>query len=290
MKPPIFIIGNPRSGTTLFRLMLTSHPAIVIPPECGFAIWWQKKYHDWTADCAASARAGEFIADLFSSKKIETWNLESKNLLAQIQAVRPNDYSALVSLVYEFYAASHKPGFQRWGDKNNFHIRHIPDLHALFPQAQFLHITRDGRDVACSYRQLGEAKITSAYAPKLARDITVIAEEWKSNLEAVDAAFQSLPVAQKMEIRYEDLVQQTEKTLRAVCAFLGEPYDSQMLNYHQLNREHALEPAEFLQWKAKTLEAPDASALGKFRTQLTAEEISAFENVAADQLRKHLYL
>jgi len=286
---PIFIIGNPRSGTTLLRLMVTSHPSIVVPPECGFVIWWREKYSSWTAASADGGKAEEFIHNLAQSKKIETWELDFEMLLKKIRATRPASYAALVSLVYAAYAQRQKHGFKRWGDKNNFHVRHVATLHAIFPGAQFIHIVRDGRDIACSYRQLSEAKIASAYAPKLPTSIDAIAAEWKTNLEAVRADFARLPANQHSELRYEDLVLDPETTLRKLCGFLGERYETQMLDYHILNRRDILEPREFLQWKAKTLEAPDASNLGKFRTELPPEDIASFGKIAGDFLRTYGY-
>lgn len=289
MNSPVFIIGNPRSGTTLFRLMVTSHSAIVIPPECGFAIWWHEKYRDWQSADAISPRAGEFVSDLLQSKKIETWELNRGKLLEEIQQAAPESYAALVSLVYTAYARPRKPGFRRWGDKNNFHVRHVSALRSMFPDARFIHIIRDGRDVACSYQQLGRAKIDSAYAPKLSSDVAAIATEWKGNVEAVRWAFSLMPQEQRLEIRYEDLVAKSETTLREVCRFLGEEYDPAMLEYHRLNRRDTLEPVEFLQWKAKTLEAPDPSSLGRFRTELTSGEIESFDKIAGDLLRDYRY-
>ena len=289
MKPPIFIIGNPRSGTTLLRLMVASHPGIVVPPECGFLIWWREKYGDWKSADADGVRLEEFLRDLAASKKIETWALDYAALAAAIRAVRPANYAALGSLVYAAFAKQHKPEFQRWGDKNNFHVKHVATLHALLPDACFVHIIRDGRDVACSYRQLARAKIQSAYAPKLPVDIAAIAEEWRTNLETVRRDFAALPAAQKHELRYEDLVRQPEATLRGLCAAIGETFDPLMLEYHQLNRRDKMEPGEFLQWKAKTLEAPDASDLGKFRTELPPEDIAAFGKIAGDLLRAYRY-
>jgi hypothetical protein len=290
MKPPVFIIGNPRSGTTLLRLMITSHPAIVVPPECGFAVWWQKKYSDWNVAAASTDRASEFIRDLVSSKKFETWNLDAQSLLQEIRKTKPSDYSALVSLIYTIYARARKPAFTRWGDKNNFHVQHVNDLRALFPNAQFVHIIRDGRDVACSYRDLGKKEMQSAYAPRLHTDIAAIASEWNKNVEAVRAAFAAMPKGQGFEVRYEDLVADSEATLRKLCDFLGDEYHPQMLEYHLLNQRETLEPKEFLQWKQKTLEAPDKSALGKFRDELTAQEIAAFEKIASGTLKLYHYL
>ncbi len=267
--------------------MIASHHAIVVPPECGFAIWWNNKYGSWSV---GNGQPVEFIRDLSQSKKIETWNLDFQALLNEILDTRPTDYAALVALVYNAYARRQKPNFKRWGDKNNFHVRHVADIHALFPDALFIHIVRDGRDIACSYRHLNKAKIESAYAPKLPTNIDTIANEWRSNLEAVRADFRRLPAGQCCELRYEDLVRTPVKTLSELCDFMGESYDPQMLEYHLKNRLDSLEPSEFLQWKAKTLIAPDSSALGKFRTELTAIEINRFENIAGELLEEYRYI
>ena len=268
----------------MLRLMLTSHPNIVIPPECGFAIWWAAKYENWQI-----GQVPEFIADLKSSKKIETWNLDYPRLVDFLNSQRPTSYANVVSLVYEFYARSRKPGFQRWGDKNNFYLDHVPALHALFPCAQFVHIVRDGRDVACSYRKLSGAKIESCYAPKLPGDVREIARLWKSNLQTVADAFSAIPRKQALMVRYEDVVRQTELTLRRISTFLGQEFDPIMLDYHHLNKMEKLEPAEFLQWKANTLNKPMPERIGNFAHELTWDETNAFEEIAETALKSHGY-
>lgn len=289
MKPPIFIIGSPRSGTTLFRLMITAHPAIVVPPECGFAVWWATKYGDWSAS-DIETRTDEFLRDLQGARKFETWEMDMGALKAEIRAQVPGSYAALVSLVYEAYGQQKGRTFERWGDKNNFYLNHIPELHGIFPQAQFLHIVRDGRDVACSYRELGRKKSDSQYAPRLETAPEAIATEWAGNVSKVATAFARLPDDLAYTVRYEDLVRDAEGTLKGVCAFLQEPFSAQMLAYHELNRTQQLEPAEFLQWKAKTLEAPTDSQVGRYLRDLSPEERSEFERVAQSALQNFGYL
>src|SRR3972149_1986006 len=104
MRPPVFVIGNPRSGTTLLRLMLNNHRNIVVPPECGFAVWWYAKYKDWSKDsCQGHHCLDRFLKDLMTSKKIETWNLDFGALGKYIQSVKPFNYAELVSCIYIFF-------------------------------------------------------------------------------------------------------------------------------------------------------------------------------------------
>ncbi len=290
LPPPLFIIGSPRSGTTLLRLMITSHPNIVVPPECGFAVWWRAKYADWRVEDSRGARLGDFIADLRSSRKIETWGLDFDRLRHAITAEEPRDYPALAALVYEDYARIYDPQARRWGDKNNFHLEHIAALRDLYPDALLLHIVRDGRDVACSYRELREGNSASAYAPKLPFEMGEIATEWSQNLATIRTSFDALDWKGVCEVRYEDLVVAPERELRRICEFLGEAWSPIMLDYAERNRRDGLEPAEFLAWKRRTLEPPDAARAGRFRRELSPGQIDEFEAVAREPLVRYKYL
>lgn len=290
MKPPVFIIGNPRSGTTLLRLMLNNHKNIVVPPECGFAVWWYDNYKNWNQHLSQNKQHVEsFIHDLSTSRKVETWNLDYATLGDFIQAKKPANYTELVSSVYIYFGISNQRTFQRWGDKNNFHIQYIDVLDNIFPNSLFIHIVRDGRDVACSYRKLKQKKFRSKYAPNLPFDIAEIASEWTENIQMAVSQFQTIGCHRVCQVRYEDLVTASQVELTKLCEFLEEPYDEQMLNYYVYNRQEEQEPAEFLQWKSKTLESPTTSEIGKFQVKLTSEEIGLFESIAKPILVQYGY-
>ncbi len=285
MKPPIFIIGNPRSGTTLLRLMLTCHRDIVVPPSCGFAVWWYGKYKDWPEDVTLD----EFMADLMSSRKIETWNIDEGKLLRFLRRRSPDSYAALVSAVYEWCCISLGYPFARWGSKDNFHVEHVGTLRALFPHARFVHIVRDGRDVACSYRELNARNINTRWAPDLPNGIEEIAAEWRRNLDSVEWAFDTARWRNACEVRFDALILDTETTLWNLCALLGEEYDPSMLDYHAINREEELLPRKMLCWEEKTLLPPQPSVVGRYKRDLSAEDVAAFEAVAGETLRHYGY-
>jgi len=291
MNSPIFIIGNPRSGTTLLRLMLTCHRNIVIPPECGFAVWLYDKYGHWEKlEKYSNSLLMGFIRDLMCCRKIETWNVEEKNLFEFLSGRKPASYSDLVSYIYEWYGLSQGKSVKRWGDKNNFHIRHILTIKAMFPNACFMHIVRDGRDVACSYKKLSERRIDSPYAPRLPNKIEDIAEQWKTNIQIATKAFDTIEWENVYEIKFEDLILDTEMSLRNLCKQLGEEYDPSMLNYQVMNREYRLEPKEFLQWKEKTLKPPIREEAGRYRSELTGQDIHIFQTIAGKQLARYSYV
>ena len=96
---PIFILGNPRSGTSLLRLMLHSHSHISIPPESHFFLWLEDKYKDWNI-----SRLENYIIDLCASTKFETWNINHEDLLVFLKKQRISSYGHLTSLVHYFYS------------------------------------------------------------------------------------------------------------------------------------------------------------------------------------------
>ena len=285
---PIFILGNPRSGTTLLRLMLACHPRIAVPPECGFAVWLYDRYGDWSMRDGVSTRIDQFLDDLFSARKFDTWRIDRDALRQRICDRPPRDYRSLVESVYWHYAATRKPHATWIGDKNNFHIYRVADLVRLFPGCVFVHIVRDGRDVACSYREIVAAQFKSEYRPQLPQAIREIAREWSTAVMAPEAAAASEGVPLHT-LRFEDLVANPVAALTQLCAFLGEPFSEEMLEYNIRNASEQMEPAETMAWKRKTLEPLDRSVIGRYRQSLTPEEIAEFYAEAGDALQRFGY-
>ncbi len=290
LNSPLFIIGNPRSGTTLLRLMITSHPQILIPPECGFAVWWHNKWQNWDKmNQDIDKKIDLFLFDLFESKKIDTWDLSKDDLRRYLIEKSPASYPELISSIYIYYGITIQKDPKLWGDKNNFYLNHIPTIRSMYPNAYFLHIVRDGRDVATSYKKLKFARIKHQYAPQLSDDIEQIAIEWKEALEKIHAGLSECSQEHVFEIRYEDLVRYPEKYLNKICSWLGIKYDPDMLKYHILNKEKTLEPRDFLMWKQKTLEKPMPQEIGKHKLELSPDEINEFENKSSKFLKHYGY-
>jgi hypothetical protein len=286
---PIFILGNPRSGTSLFRIMLTCHPSIHIAPECGFIQWWFQKYKDWSiSDSKNEGKVDEFIKDLSSSKKINSWRLNYKRIKNSIIENLPENYSELSACIYLEHAKD-KTELLYWGDKNNYYIKHMDLLKTLFPDAYFLFIVRDGRDVACSYIELANSDIQSEFKPSLSHQIEDIANEWNSNNIAIEEFLSSVNEESKIIVRYEDLLSKTEAELKRITDKLQISFSGEMLKYHEINKDRQIEPVEMLEWKKKTLEKPDISNIGRYSSLLTKKQITRFNSIAGNLLTKYGY-
>ena len=287
----LFILGNPRSGTSLLRLMVNAHSEITSPPESGFLHWWRIKYNSWSAkESEDLSRVDEFIVDLKSSKKIETWSLNFDLVKKVILERCPADYGQLCECVYVAFAMQKGKIVKAIADKNNYYIHHLSDLLAVWSDAKFLHLVRDGRDVACSYIALQKIETDSPYKPKLPVSLDEIAREWQYNNKMIDVFLQQREPENRLTIRYEDVIVSSEKQLKRICEFMGLEFDKKMLEYYLENRDNQDEPLATLDWKKKTLERPDEKNMDKYKQILTTQEIEQFNQIANEMLTKYSYL
>jgi hypothetical protein len=288
-KAPIFVIGSPRSGTTLLRLMLTSHPAIVIPPECGFILWLQPRFGEWCTDASAEAeQRSAFLDALFGCRKFDTWDMDRGALDERIASSKPATYARLCACVVEVFACRFRKRSALWGDKNNFHVAHIAELADIYPDASFLHIVRDVRDVACSYRKVMATPSNSPYRPNLPTGATEIASEWVRNVRCAMDALDRLP-NRRRTLRYEDLVADASSELRAICDWLGIAYDEEMVRFHEINLRRGLEPEGTIGWKALTREPVTAGRVGQYRHILEPGETAMLLALAGKEMERFGY-
>ena len=286
----LFILGNPRSGTSLFRLMLNAHPDIASPPECGFLHWWYTKYKNWSVKNNNSRDIKAFAEDVLSSKKIETWTLDESELINYINRKQPGNYENLIEAVYLFWSEKNNKSPKVIIDKNNYYIHHLEDLNSIWPNANYLFLIRDGRDVACSYLDMQQLKTDSPYKPKLASKISDIAQEWNDNNLRIERFLHSLGNNRWQCIKFEELVGETEKTLQKVCHFLGLEFNQEMLYYYEKNKNKGDEPLSTLDWKKKTLEKPDAKSIDRYKALLLDIDVNIFNSNAKEALVRFGYI
>lgn len=290
LDDPVFIIGNPRSGTSLLRLLLTCHSQILIPPECGFIIWLKEKFSGWTkSDNGSASKIKLFVDELFACKKFDTWLMDKGLIEEQILIHQPAAYAELCALVYCAFGTSTGKSFKVWGDKNNFHLNHLNELSELYSNARFLHIVRDGRDIACSYREVMAAKSNSPYAPRLATGIEEIALEWSNNVLKIDAFMSQMQGEAAMTIRYEDLVKTPASIMTSICEWLGMAFEAEMLEFYSVNRTKKIEPELTLDWKKQTLQPINDKFVSRYTCLLSAAEIHEFQKIASAAFKRFCY-
>ena len=284
--PPMpIVIGSPRSGTTLLRLMLDSHPDLAIPPETGFLV-----------PCAQVSGHGPGLRRSFfhtitgHPSDAPVWRdfqISEDTLRARLATIEPFTVADGIRAFYQLYAS--RFGKSRWGDKTPMYCLHPRSIEALLPEAHFVHIIRDGRDVALSLRPMW-------FSP--GRDIETLAAEWR---RCVTTGRQQGSLCKHyLEVRYERLVEDPREVLEGICEFLGLDYDERMLRYHEFAPERLKEHQarvrvdgsvvvtheQRLGQQYRTTQPPDRSRAFAWKHAMPRDEQHRFDAVAGDALRE----
>jgi hypothetical protein len=266
---PIFIVGCHRSGKTLLRLMLDSHPMMAVPPESYFlteAVWRR----DQLTDPSGAVRPAEFLQWLNRHPRFQKWGVPIDEVRSRLQQNDPLTLSAALAAPFEAYAR--RQGKVRWGDKTPVYVRHLPSLISLYPEGTIVHLIRDGRDVAASTSARG-------YIP----EIWSTAYHWKSMVSAGqrDGA---LLGDRYLEIRYEAFVAAPKEMLQMICDRAGLPYDDAMMDYPKRFKTAVLKHRQERRIKMGVAQPP-TPGLRNWREELTQAQVGAFEAVAGDLLQ-----
>jgi hypothetical protein len=264
---PFFVLGAQRSGTTMLRLMLNNHPGIAVPHETAFITVFLPRLSEY-GDLANARNVARLLDDIASYHLVvRGGHIKSKDAILS-HAIR--SYSDLVNAIMVENARAEAKS--RWGDKTPFYTQDIDVLWNLFPGCQFIHLVRDGRDVAVS--QTGISWLPNS--------VPQIAADWRHKTTICHKVGRTLPSGHFLEIRYEDLITRTEETLRTICSFLGEDYSPEMLSYHETARE--VVPKESLKWHQASVSPPDPSKIGGWKRKLSRADRIIFEQIAGDAL------
>ena len=274
---PIFVVGCGRSGTTLLRLMLTAHPNIGIPPEGTFMLGLIGRYY--RNGGALSESVESFCSEVFRSDRLSEWNLDRDKVLQRLRSVKYKSYANLVDAVYREYLASLDEQKQRWGDKNIDYVLEIPKIFALFPNAKIIHMIRDGRDIAISYRRL-------PFGPS---NVFSTAMFWRRRTLTGRRYGRSAGPKRYCEVKYEDLVSRPEQECRRICRFISEDFSLQMLRHHEYNKAKELVPRHRLAWHGHTLEPVTTSRMGQWKHEMCECDRAIFECLAGSVLQEFGY-
>jgi Sulfotransferase family len=209
---PIFILGCPRSGGTLLRLMLRAHPRIAIPPETRLLLdaYEHRGAYGDLRDVANHQALAEWIV-AGAGTRFGGLGLDPHAVAKEIVAGPPTLGSALEIALRAYARRLGKP---RWGDKRPGYVQHIDTLLRMFPQAQIIHLIRDGRDCVAELNR----------TPWWRMGVYHAIATWTQAVDAGQAAALRLPPSSYAEVRYERLITDPESELRRLCVFLDEDY------------------------------------------------------------------
>jgi hypothetical protein len=292
---PVFIGGDNRSGTTLVAIILDSHPELVVGPELDFrdpdnlgpellrGIELLESGDPRVIGPGVQA-APELAMPVQLVKQCHRFGVEFRELaqlvrsamsICSSQLVELDDRVVLIDAVGEHRRA--RAGASRFGFKIQRDLLAHAEYARLWPRARFVHVVRDGRDVAASHlrseRHLYYSSIHHA------------AHGWAELMEGTRALVEQGRV---IEIRYEELVREPEPTLRRLLAGLELGWHQGVLAHTQVHHDLLEHPYEHP--SAAAVSRPiHGAAIGRYRRDLSAHELATFEAVAGDWLERMGY-
>jgi hypothetical protein len=272
-----FIVGFPRSGTTLLRLMLDSHSKVAIPPETHFLEpLLQSPYPS----------GQEAIHHILSAERWPDFGLDASTLAIHSAKTAQE----VIQAFYSAYAEKRQKEF--WGDKTPRYGRILGALAQFFPSIAVVHIIRDARDVFVSRRETYSPQPLSSQRH---------AESWKSYIETVRSAIEHLE--SYTEIRYEDLVSFPQSCLSKICLAVGISYEEQMLTFFHDAHTRLEELRASLHrgivtydssqrkiWHQRLCLPVDSSRVGRWRGEINASDLESIEHHCGALLRSLGYV
>lgn len=266
-----FIVGCPRSGTTLLRRMLNAHPDVAVAPETFFMRhFWEQR--DAYGDLSEAAVLDRLIDNLVATPAFESMGLNAEAIRDAVHRAGHRWSKVFLVLLRRF---AERRDAQFVGEKTPNHVLFLPTLCRWYPDARFVHLVRDPRAVSNSWRTV---PWSSGYRW---RD----AEVWD---EFVRAGRRAEGVGERVHsLHFEALVRSPEEELRAVCDHLDLPYDGQMLAFHE--QESATVDVEREPWKERATNPIDPSVADRWRDELSVHAQAQVEMVAGGEMERWGY-
>ncbi|MDX1512725.1 MAG: sulfotransferase [Gammaproteobacteria bacterium] len=221
---PIFIIGSERSGTTLIMAVLGTHPRLAVPEVA----WYYPRFRPYLftyGDLGEIENFRTLVHEMAHGLRTPYWGMKVNPAAFGDEIVTSavdieQSFAGVYAAMFERYAR--ETGKPRWGEKTPYNLFYVGEILEDFPDAQFVFIYRDGRDVCAEF-------LDAAFGPT---NIYSASELWKMGQDAAKPWRNRLSGDQWLDVRYEDFVRDPAGGLKKICAFLGEDFAGEMLDFH----------------------------------------------------------
>jgi hypothetical protein len=286
--PIFFILGRPRSGTTLLTTLFNAHPNIRIAPEFPIMLFLYqrfKKVKNWDEATIRSFVDHVFYFSKFNIRRVENLKLDKEFIVNELLQYKDQGSIQLFlkSINYYAYSVFDKEKTLWIGDKNPVYSMSANRFRKIFPDARFICIIRDYRDNFISIKKLAEKEV-AVEAPSLSLQVG----RWRIFTRLFLGLKRRYP--EKFYIlRYEDLVSEQETTFRSLCEFLGIAYDPSVFDFHKKKEETVNTYGNFIYEKfhENLMKPVNTGRMNTWQKVLTAKEVQMADQIAgkyADQL------
>lgn len=249
-KNPVFIVGCPRSGTTLLQSLLSAHPQIASYPESHFFLKLFPKDNNWRRKIGIASRDAKPRFEAFLQE------IEHQEFQKYIPKFPTFAFQFVRAFIKVLDTLTQQQGKSLWLEKTPMHLHHIEYIEKFIPEAKFIHIIRSGTDVVASLYEVTH-KYPEAWSGE--RDIDTCISRW---INDVKISLSYLDKSNHILVRYEDLIKDTNLVIKELCNFIGVEFVETMLNeYSTVARRIRLESEP---WKSSVTEKIQSTNLKKF--------------------------
>ena len=272
---PIFIVGMPRSGTTLLSAILNSHSQIAITPETHFC----PKYLNTLSQASSQGRQTweKAIYSFIMSYEISQFNFphQVKEQLFEKFVHGKTTVPDIFSTLLQTFAKIHSKSI--WGEKTPRHLEYVSLLKDWYPDANFVCVIRDPRDCSLSLSQVSWSKA----------NIVSHALRWR-NYASLSTRYQKYYCKNYYEVLYEDLIRFPSLTVSSLCHWLDIKFEPEMIHLYnksalQLFNSNS-EP-----WKTNTFNAIDAYNWGKWKQKMNYTDSTIFNVLCKKYMKMFNY-
>lgn len=259
---PIFIVGCPRSGTTLLTVLLDRHDQIAMPPETHFFLhlpwnWRSAKY------------THEELVDYFVDQT-HMWDmkLDRDAVLDRFRADEPTFPNFFRRALEEFGGRS---GKVQPGEKSPVHLSYIPRIVEMYPEAKILWLVRDGRDSVMAILR----------APDFPKNVRRSSHLWRRTILEGLRHERDWP-RNVLRVHFEELLRNPKAEMERVSRFLGVEFQERQLDS---GVQSGVVMTKELNYKGRALGQLDLSKIGEYRRQATPDQLRVMDAIMSRALR-----
>ena len=277
--PIFFIMGRPRSGTTLLSTLFDAHPNVKLPPEYPvFLLLYQKfrKVKTWDHAQIISFVDHVFQNHTFNNLTLGNLKINREAFIAELTslAYKGTIQDFLKKINEQAFSLFPKQEIFQIGDKNPVYSIHTKRFLKIFPEAKFICIIRDYRDNYLSMRNLSELRLE---APDLGLQVA----RWRFVARLFLECKKRYP-ARFHIVRYEDLVTDQENVMRELCGFIGISYNPSVFDFFKLKDESMkFYPRELFEKFHQSLMNPvNTGRMNLWKKQMDEKQVRVADQIA----------
>lgn len=264
---PIFIVGCPRSGTTVMKELFNNHPEVAIPDETGIFDWL---YNRPLYKKLLPLKASKNLALVKSLGEAVT------NEFDALPASKRKSAKSAIDFLLQGYAKRERKSY--WGEKTPLNIHYLGKILNIYPDATIIYMIRDPRAVASSFKRYIDHK-RGKEDFWITEDINKAIKLWKKSVDQA-TYFKN----QVNFVKYEDFVANPQSTVQELCEIIGLHYYEKMFKFYKNSS-----PSNQEVWHRETTKPVNQSNIDKWQTELSEEEIKTIERDLKGYMEKFDY-